>query len=42
MITFEHLKFTNLDNLYNKGVGISLSERQAGAIEAFANIKDVQ
>ena len=42
MIPFEHLKFTNLNNLYNKGVGISLTERQAGAIEAYANIKDVQ
>lgn len=39
MLPFEHLQFTNLDNPYNERVGVALTERQAGAIEAYSEVQ---
>lgn len=42
MIPFQYLNFINVDNPYNQGVKITLTERQAGAIDAYATIRGSQ
>lgn len=42
MIPFKYLKLINTNNPYNQSAGINLTERQIGAIEAFAEIKENQ
>lgn len=38
VIPFEYLKFANVDDFYIEGVDIALTERQTGALKAYAKI----
>lgn len=41
-IPFEYLKFANVDDFYIEGVDIALTERQTGALKAYAKVIEDQ